>query len=240
LVHTIHVLDELGKGIEAEIRVVDPSDREEHFTYTDKRGASRPNKKCNSNQRLLPRPTIGIYRRLTTLPYCVAEVRIVLQRAGVAETLALKGANAADNRDFVLASMLYAESAFRIADVNPELAESLREKSLYSFQHGFPEINVIAFDPKQEKWVLSPQGAEFLKENQAQFRLPITGQLDIATLEKLTGTNIYPFIKHAYRNPVATSSESPFRWEQVDPPGGYLGGPSKYQEYIKRLRPEFK
>jgi len=225
LVRVIEVVNELGRGVEAEIRIVDSSDKDIHFAYTDGQGAARPNRDCNSDARFAARPKINIYRKLKRLPYCASEVKIVLQRSGVAEHLAQKGDAAATAKDYRLASMLYAESAFRIEDVNPELAGILRNKALTSLQREFPNVRLVKFDSLQDKKVLSTEGVKFVRSLQVQQQLPETGLLDLKTLQTISGQPIFPYIKDAYKSARVSSPQSPFRWENPNREEEAIGGP---------------
>jgi hypothetical protein len=239
LVERIDVLNELGSGIESEIRILDAHDNDTHFAYTDGKGISHPNRDCSGHARLDARPKIRIYRKIRRPPYCAPEVQIVLEQAGVADHIARKGDEAAKAGQYQVASMLYSESAYRLEDTDPQVASILRRKAFISFQEAYPKIELLTYDFLQEQVVLSPEGTSFLKAIQREERLNPTGMLDTLTLQKITGQKIFPHIKDAYRSASLDSPREPYKW---DPSKSInLGGPIEGPPSLKfrgRIRPQ--
>lgn len=65
-----------------------------------------------------------------------------------------------------------------------------------SLQFGY--TNFFRFDPLQDKEVLSKAGVKEIKRIQSINNLPAHGGLDVATIKRMTSSDIYPVIKAAY------------------------------------------
>jgi hypothetical protein len=108
--------------------------------------------------------------------------------------------NAFENGQFKRALVLYSESAIRFADTDPQAARTAEGRAYKSLEEvlqgaGF---SVVAFDPQQNKEVLSEDAVKALKNLQSKNRLSVSGQLDAPTLRIISGEMIFPHIKTAY------------------------------------------
>lgn len=198
-VRKVTVLNELGRGVKAEIRIIDLSEKDTHFAYTDETGVAVPDQLCSKKTRLYAKPGISVYRPLGNLPYCSREVILKMQLPKVASAL-----NAAADQAFIegrygLATMLYTEASARFSQIGSDEAGKVELKAYDALGKRFKlSSEPIVFDPKQEKFVLSKTGVNALIRFQRSNKLPVTGALDAKTIRLISKQALFPHIKEAY------------------------------------------
>ncbi|MGE0874115.1 MAG: hypothetical protein AB7O31_05520 [Burkholderiales bacterium] len=200
VVRRIQVVDETGRGIQAELRAMDPSDKDTHFAYTDEKGVVEPNKRCDASARLLPKPRVEIYQPLRRLPYCQPDVKIALKLAAVKVALFKSADEAFAKGEFAVATMLYTESAWRSVQAGDSNASKAERNAYKALEKAFGgDATFVLHDPKQDKPVLTQEAIRFLETYQKTNKLPVSRKLDIMTTQHMANTQIFPFIKDAYR-----------------------------------------
>lgn len=214
VVQKVRVTNELGRGVKAEIRVVNAEDHESHFAYTDESGLAEPNQKCDRRHRLLAKPAILAYQILGKLPYCADEVNIRMHLPRISIALIKAGDKATFEKKYGLATMLYSEAAVRLSNVDPGNAKMAEFKAYEALGARLGIRDVTFFDPKQERHVLSYSAAQALVAFQRTHELIPSGQLDGATIRHLAGEPTFPHIREAYRA-IERSSEKKNPWGQT-------------------------
>ena len=199
LVRKIAVINELGRGVKAEIKVLDLKDNEVHFAYTDGSGVVLPNLRCRKQDRLLAKPGISAYRMLGNHPYCNDEVVIRMHLPRVAVALDERADKAFADGKYGVAAMLYTEASARYLQVDSSEAEKVELKAYEALVRrlklpGEP----IVFDPLQDKHVLSPSGVRAVAAFQRANNILPTGVLDSKTVQVMARQAIFPYIKEAY------------------------------------------
>lgn len=197
-VKRVSVVDEVGRGVPAEIRTMDLKDQEGHFIYTDDSGVARPNKACAAGMRLIAKPRVdSVYEKDTRPPYCKEEVKVTLKMSNVKYILFRKADFAARRGEYGTAAALYMETAARMAGTDPDEAKKAESKAYSALQSSFGK-KMVVFDPDQEKNVLTMEGIQVLKAYQADNDLPVTGKFDWFTATKISPEEPFKFVKEAY------------------------------------------
>jgi hypothetical protein len=198
VVKRITVVDELARPVMATLNLLDAANKETFFADTDESGVAEPNKPCPVGTRVRIYPAVPRYLAPARYPPCLAEMRIPLRRAGVAIEMAKIADTAFKEGKFGRAAMVYSDAAYRLSTTDAVTAEKLEIKVYESVAKKFEGIKFYDYDSEQNKTVLTTEGIGALRNFQTKNSLPVTGQLDFQTTQKLAAEPVFPHIRSAY------------------------------------------
>lgn len=200
LVAEINVVDETGRGVPSEIRRVDDNDKNTHFAYTNKRGIAKPGRDCAVNHRLMAIPKVKIYTpKNDELDYCQKIVRIELILTQVTLYLFKQAELAEAEQEYGVATMLYSEVAWRARKTDQKIVIQATVKAYANLGMRLKVTNPMVFDAKQKKYVLTQNTVDKLRAFQSQQGLAVSGRLDAATQEAISGRPVWQFIQTSYK-----------------------------------------
>lgn len=108
------------------------------------------------------------------------------------------GDTAFKEKNFGRAALVYTDAAYSLSGTDVEAANNFEAKAYESVAQKFEGIKFYAYDAEQKKTVLTAKGIGALREYQKGNDLPVTGQLDFKTTEKLAAEPVFPHIRAAY------------------------------------------
>lgn len=217
VVRRIAVSDELGRPIEVDVETIDGAGRK--VKVGKYQGASRypgvgqlvlvtgeprVDVSCSPNSRIRVTPReadkfVSSYAELG----CRSDLNFVFVRRDVSNLLIRYAEDAYKKKNFAKAAMLYSESATRVSNIDPELSTKLEILVFEAIDKYFPDIpTVYTYDPgQQNRPVLTREAADAISEFQKRNGVVGAkyGQLEYRTLSRMAGAEIFPYIRHAYR-----------------------------------------
>lgn len=198
VVRRIAVVNELSQPVLAKLNLRTADNKETYFAETNEKGIAEPNKPCPLGTRVKTYPAVPQYLEPWTLPTCASVMRIVLQRYGIALEMVKMGDMAYQGSKYGRATLVYTEAAYRLATNDPATAARVEAKAYQAAAQQFGISKFFAYDSSQTRAVITPYGASVLRDYQSRNRIPVTGQLDVQTAQKLAGESIFPHIRSAY------------------------------------------
>jgi hypothetical protein len=174
--------EDSDSGIAAEIERLDDTGNPHYFATVDDSGIARLSQSCSASDRFQAEPRIEAYLRVAPQP-CANTVTFRLYSAQATYEMIRVGENNERAGDFASAQANFGKAAERLQYSKPLEAENLRLRvntnvgKLLGVQR--PTANVNG------KQSVSPQLSEKIKLYQQKARLPVTGQIDKQTRDKL-------------------------------------------------------
>lgn len=174
--------EDSDSGIAAEIERLDDTGNPHFFATVDDSGIARLSQSCSASDRFQAEPRIEAYLRVAPQP-CASTVTFRLYSAQATYEMIRVAENSERAGDFASAQANFGKAAERLQYSKPVEAENLRLHvntnvgKLLGVEH--PTANVNG------KQSVSPQLSEKIKLYQQKTRLPVTGQIDKQTRDKL-------------------------------------------------------
>jgi hypothetical protein len=170
-------------GIAAQIDRLDDTGNPHYFATVDDSGIARLSQSCSAGDRFQAEPRVEAYLRVAPQP-CRSTVTFRLYSAQATYEMIRIGENNERAGDFASAQANFGKAAERLQYSQPLEAEKLRLRvnvnvgKLLGVEHP-----TVAVGGKQ---AVSPQLSDKIKLYQQKAHLPVTGQIDKQTREKLT------------------------------------------------------
>ena len=201
VVESIQVIDEIKRGVPAQIMAINDHEAKEPFSETDDSGTAAPKKTCERGTRYKAVAKVKYTYRTSEPVECAASMPFILRKNRVAIILLNEGRVAYQRGDYETSALLSFEAAARLESIDSAAVKEAQIQGYSSLTQLFepsPGENLFIFDTGQNQAVLTAAGIREFKALQEAKGLKPTGVVDSKTLQLISGKSVGFYLKSAY------------------------------------------
>lgn len=186
----IRVIDhDSGRGVKSDVFLKKPDGREEHLVDTGDDGVKQTAYSCHSGEQILARPLDVSYYQSDLSDCATLVILKVIWKPSLGK-LQKAAQQAEEAKDYAGAALFYNELEARVRPVDSEKARSYEQRVYENLGKALNAENSVVHDSSQGRDVMSPSLRQQVYAFQKKSQLPESGQIDYATLSKLSGENV--------------------------------------------------